>query len=101
MVKPQYHFFICCSFRVSGAPQGICYQKKAASLVGYLEGELADRGMKGAMVSTTGCLKLCEKGPIMVVYPQGDWYAGISEEAIDEILDAIEDGGKATKYLIA
>jgi (2Fe-2S) ferredoxin len=100
MVKPKHHFFICCSFRVSGAPQGICANKQAASLVGYLETELGDRGMKSAMVSTTGCLKVCEKGPVMVVYPQGDWYCNLSEGAIDEILDAIEDGGKAEKYLI-
>jgi hypothetical protein len=28
------------------------------------------------MVSSTGCLKLCEKGPVVLVYPQGYWYHG-------------------------
>ena len=101
MEKPGMHFFVCASFRTGGEAQGICNRKGAVSLLSYLEGELADRGMRDAMVSSTGCLKMCDKGPVMVVYPQGDWYGNLNEDAIDEILDAIEDGGKAEGYLIA
>jgi len=55
------------------------------------------------MVSTTGCLKLCEEGPIVLVYPQGHWYKGISsEDAVDAILDSLENGGGPVKeYLLA
>ena len=54
------------------------------------------------MVSTTGCLKLCDSGPILVVYPNGHWYAGVDgEDAIDAILDAIQEGGTAEYYLMA
>jgi (2Fe-2S) ferredoxin len=55
-----------------------------------------------AMVSSTGCLKLCEEGPVLVVYPEGYWYRGVtSEDAIDEILDALEEGRPAGAYLLA
>lgn len=101
MQKPDKHFFICCSFRAGGEPQGACHSKGGASLLPYLDSELMDRGMDGCMVSSTGCLKVCEKGPVMVVYPDGDWYGNLSEEAIDIILDAMEDGEKAEDYLIA
>ncbi len=48
------------------------------------------------MVSTTGCLNLCEEGPVMIIYPQAYWYRGVtSDEAVDEILDALENGGPA------
>lgn len=100
MNKPEKHIFVCASFRVSGAAQGVCNKKGAVNLLQYLETELNDRGMDQFLVSSTGCLKMCDKGPVMVVYPDGDWYGQISEGAIDEILDAFENGTKAEKYLI-
>jgi len=100
MNKPKKHIMVCASFRVSGDPQGICHKKGSVALLPYLESELNDRDMNDYMVSSTGCLKMCEKGPVMVVYPDGDWYGNITESAIDEILDAWEDGSKAEQYLI-
>ena len=99
MNKPQYHFLICNSFRVNGEPQGVCNKKDAVSLLQYLEEEVLDRNLD-AMVSSTGCLKLCEKGPVMVVYPQQYWYGEIDEEKIDEILDALEEESSVEEYLI-
>ena len=29
MQKPQYHFFLCNSFRANGEPQGVCNKKGA------------------------------------------------------------------------
>lgn len=99
MNKPEYHFLVCNSFRLNGDPQGVCNKKDAPSLLQYLEEEIIDRGLDG-MVSSTGCLKLCEKGPVMVVYPQGNWYGEVNEEKIDEILDALEEGDVVEDYLI-
>ena len=99
MKKPEYHFLVCNSFRLNGEPQGVCNKKDAPSLLQYLEEEIIERGLDG-MVSSTGCLKLCEKGPVMVIYPQGDWYGEVDEEKIDEILDALEDSKTVEDYLI-
>jgi (2Fe-2S) ferredoxin len=99
MNKPEYHFFVCNSFRLTGEAQGVCNKKGAPSLLQYLEEEILDRGLDG-MVSSTGCLKLCEKGPVMVVYPQGWWYAEVDEGKVDEILDALEDGNPVEDYLL-
>ena len=100
MQKPQYHFLVCNSFRVSGEPQGVCNRKGAADLLQYLQSEIADRGID-AVVSTTSCLNVCEKGPIMVIYPEKWWYFGISEEKIDQILDALEEGEPVPELLMA
>ncbi len=100
MQKPDYHLFVCASFRGTEA-KGKCIKKDSMQLISYLETEVSDRGMN-AMVSSTGCLNLCEEGPVMVVYPQGYWYAGItSTEDLDEILDALEKGEPAKDKLIA
>ena len=100
MKKPQHHFFLCNSFRVNGEPQGACNKKAGADLLQYLQGEIADRGID-AVVSTTSCLNVCEKGPILVVYPQQWWYHGVTEDKIDQILDALEAGEPVGELLLA
>ncbi|MBU1169100.1 MAG: (2Fe-2S) ferredoxin domain-containing protein [Proteobacteria bacterium] len=100
MEKPQHHILVCASFRVTGEPKGFCHKKGSTGLLQYIEEEVLDRGMD-VLLSTTGCMKQCEKGPVLVVYPENQWYGGVeSESVIDEILDAIEDGGTADSYLL-
>lgn len=101
MKKPKHHIFVCSSFRMSGTPQGVCSKKGAGSLLQYLESELSDRGMDDISVSMTGCLKLCDKGPVMVVYPENYWYGEVTEEKIDEILETLSNGQAAQDYLIS
>jgi (2Fe-2S) ferredoxin len=99
MQKPDYHILVCASFRGTEA-KGKCIKKESMRLISYLEEELADRSMN-AVVSSTGCLKLCEEGPILVVYPNGDWYGNVTDEnAVDVILDALEEGEPAAGYLL-
>lgn len=100
MAKPKHHILVCCSFR-GLEPKGKCIKKGSNNLIPYIEEELADRGID-AMVSSTGCLKYCEEGPVLVVYPQGYWYGGVtSEEAVDDILDALEAGKPAPDHILA
>jgi (2Fe-2S) ferredoxin len=100
MDKPQHHLLVCASFRTSGDPQGACFKKGSSDFLAYLDGEILDRGLD-ARVSSTGCVKQCSQGPILIVYPEGHWYGGVdSEVAIDAILDALEDGDVAEDYLL-
>ncbi len=102
MEKPSHHILLCGSFRMSGEPQGVCAKKGSHSLAQYIENEVIDRGLDGTMVSTTGCLKVCDRGPAMVIYPENIWYGGIeTEDQVDEILDALEDGEVCEEYLMS
>ncbi len=101
MKKPDHLILLCNSYRVAGEAQGACNKKGAVDLLQYVSEEAADRGLDIA-VSTTACLNVCAQGPIMVVQPADYWYGGVdSEEVIDEILDALEEGEAAEKYLIS
>ena len=101
MQKPKHHIFVCASFRASGEPQGVCHKKESIGLLQYMERELSDRGMTDVVVSSTGCLKVCERGPAMVVYPENWWYGKVeTEAAVDEILDALEEGKTSEKHLL-
>jgi (2Fe-2S) ferredoxin len=102
MKKPKHHIFVCGSFRAAGGPQGVCNKKNSLGLLQYLEQELADRGLPDVVISSTGCLKACDMGPVMIVYPENWWFGRIeSESAIDAIIDALEEGRPAEAYLIA
>lgn len=101
MDKPQHHIFVCASFRADGDPKGVCNKKGSVSLLPYIENEILDRGLD-AQITSTGCMKACDYGPVMVIYPSGAWYGKVeSEEIVDEILDALEDGEVAESYLIS
>lgn len=100
MEKPEYHIFVCASFRADGDPKGVCHKKGSTSLLPYIENEILDRGLD-AQITSTGCMKACDHGPVMVIHPTGQWYGGVeSEDVVDEILDALEDGGVAESYAL-
>ncbi len=100
MATPERQILVCQSFRVNGDPKGICH-KQTNGFLQYIEEEILDRGLDMQVVAT-GCLKMCEQGPVMVVQPENWWFKGVdSEDAIDTILDGIEDGEPATDYLIS
>ncbi len=99
MSKPNHHIFVCGSFRPTGAA-GVCHKKDSAQILQHITMELQDRGLDDVMVSSTGCMKLCDHAPVVIVYPQGHWYKGVNEDAADAILDAIENDSVAEEHLL-
>ncbi|MGE4551623.1 MAG: ferredoxin [Desulfovibrionaceae bacterium] len=100
MAIPERLILVCQSFRSGGDPKGVCY-KQTEGFLQYLEEEILDRGLD-IQVTATGCLKQCERGPVMVVQPDNWWFKGVdSTDAIDAILDGIEDGSPAADYLLS
>lgn len=99
MALPEKQILLCQSFRVNGEPKGICH-KQTDGFAQYIEEEILDRGLDMQII-TTGCLKQCESGPVMVIQPNNWWFKQIdSEEAIDAVLDGVEDGEPPEDYLI-
>jgi (2Fe-2S) ferredoxin len=49
-------------------------------------------GLKGKVrVARTGCLDLCEKGPNIFLYPDGQWLSGAAPADADGILKKLEE----------
>jgi sirohydrochlorin cobaltochelatase len=51
-------------------------------------------------VNKAGCFSQCGHGPMIVVYPENVWYAGVQEADLDEILESHLLGGKLVQRLV-
>jgi (2Fe-2S) ferredoxin len=51
-------------------------------------------------VNKTSCFSQCGHGPMIVVYPDNVWYAGVKESDLQEILDSHILCGKPVRRLV-
>jgi (2Fe-2S) ferredoxin len=81
----RYHVFACDQKKPDGMP--CCSARGAPAVIDVLRRELALRGLLDAVqLTVTGSLGLCERGPNVVVYPDGVWYSGITPADVSEIV---------------
>ena len=63
--------------------------------------EIDDRELGGdVFVTNTGCFGICEKGPIVVVYPENLCYGSVSPDDVAEIMDQHIEGGTVVDRLV-
>jgi len=81
----RYHVFVCDQQKPEGVP--CCSARGSRKLVDALRGEVAAQGLAGQVqITPCGSLGLCERGPNMVVYPEGVWYSGVSAHDVPELV---------------
>jgi len=84
----SHHVFFCCNRRPPGE-RTCCAAKGAEALRDYAKQRVKALGLAGpgrVRINQAGCLERCEKGPCIVVYPEGIWYRYSNEADIDEII---------------
>jgi NADP-reducing hydrogenase subunit HndC len=64
-----------------------CTSSGSHKLMEHFEKAIKEKGLENEVkVVRTGCFGLCEMGPVVVVYPEGAFYARVKEENVDEIV---------------
>lgn len=99
----RLHVFICTNRRPDGHRRGSCAASGSEKLRDYLKARAKEVGIEasGVRINSAGCLDRCELGPVMVIYPEGVWYAFHTFEDLDEILNThIVKGGRVERLML-
>jgi len=70
----DFHIFTCLNKRPEGHHRGCCLEKRSGKILNYMKTRLKELEVKNCRVNGAGCLDQCEKGPAVVIYPEGTWY---------------------------
>src|SRR5262249_27995204 len=78
-----------------------CKASGADHVLSALHKELEKRGLAGSIdVKSTGCHGFCEKGPVMIVWPERVFYNGVSLSDAKDIVNSVSNGHKPVEKLL-
>ncbi len=81
--------FVCVNRRAGG--EACCAARDSEAIAEALKSRVKALGLSRRIrVSKSGCQDLCARGPNVMVFPDGVWYAGVTPDDLDRIVAALQ-----------
>jgi (2Fe-2S) ferredoxin/predicted O-methyltransferase YrrM len=94
----RYHVFVCDQRKPEGVP--CCGARGSAKVIEALREEVAAQGLSNdVQITACGSIGLCERGPNMIVYPEGTWYSSVTPQDVTEIVRTHFHTGRVVERL--
>lgn len=96
----RYHVYACQQEK-PGTTLPSCSARGSAQVLDALRKEIATQGLADVVqVTTCGSLGMCERGPNLVVYPDGVWYSNVQVADVPELVREHFENGRALERLV-
>ena len=77
-----------------------CTSSKSPKIIENFRKIIEEKGIKNVRVVQTGCFGLCAKGPIVIIRPEETFYAHVTPEDCEEIIESHICQGKKVERLL-
>ena len=101
----KYHVFFCLNQRDPDAGRPSCANCNAQAMQEHAKKRVKQLGLAGdgkVRINKAGCLERCELGPVVVVYPEGTWYHGMTSDRIPRFVqEHLQEGKPIAEWVFA